>query len=167
MFCDKCGKQIEDSSKFCEYCGGDVANVATCQQCGNELKMESKFCNNCGKTVAYMPQPQNNYQQPYQQPPSVVIMTPPPFGGVVTETNKLGTAGLIFALVALFLSCSTTLGWLCRITAVILSIAGLSKKPNGTAVAGLTISLVNSAIILFLYASIASFLDGILDIFSW
>ena len=27
MYCDKCGKEIADSSKFCEYCGNEVTNA--------------------------------------------------------------------------------------------------------------------------------------------
>ena len=45
MYCSKCGKQIDDSSKFCEYCGAAVAGVGNVQN----------------TNVVYMPQ-QGTYQ---------------------------------------------------------------------------------------------------------
>jgi len=27
MYCSKCGKEITDDSKFCEYCGNDITEV--------------------------------------------------------------------------------------------------------------------------------------------
>lgn len=29
MFCSKCGKEIEDDARFCQYCGSCVGNVKT------------------------------------------------------------------------------------------------------------------------------------------
>jgi len=51
MYCSNCGKQIEDRSKFCEYCGATVvmeSRKAFCENCGNELNVGEKFCGNCG-----------------------------------------------------------------------------------------------------------------------
>lgn len=31
MFCKRCGKEIEDSSKFCKYCGGSITEEAILQ----------------------------------------------------------------------------------------------------------------------------------------
>lgn len=35
MFCQKCGKQIPDNSKFCNGCGAQVASVTSAQQVNN------------------------------------------------------------------------------------------------------------------------------------
>ena len=32
MFCSRCGKQINDSSKFCEFCGAPISETGNVQQ---------------------------------------------------------------------------------------------------------------------------------------
>jgi len=46
MFCNQCGKEIPENSKFCNFCGAKVGN--NCPQCGTELPEGSKFCHICG-----------------------------------------------------------------------------------------------------------------------
>lgn len=52
--CTKCGKPINDGSKFCTSCGTPVEVERTqvnrfCHQCGNLLAPGAKFCDVCGK----------------------------------------------------------------------------------------------------------------------
>lgn len=59
MFCKKCGKQIENSSDFCRYCGtrntleDDTSPVLTCRCCGKPLKDEWTKCPACGSANTY------------------------------------------------------------------------------------------------------------------
>ncbi len=36
MFCQKCGKEIKDGSKFCKYCGNEIKNKGTLSQAQNK-----------------------------------------------------------------------------------------------------------------------------------
>ena len=49
--CPDCGKEYDDSAKFCFECGGKLEPVVvklTCPQCGTEYKEGTKFCMECG-----------------------------------------------------------------------------------------------------------------------
>ncbi len=50
MICSSCGKQIPDTSRFCNYCGANN-NQKICPHCGHTLPLDSVFCNYCGKNV--------------------------------------------------------------------------------------------------------------------
>ena len=44
MFCNKCGKKIDNNAKFCNYCGNIVSNnVLNNQQINNTNKIKKKF----------------------------------------------------------------------------------------------------------------------------
>ena len=48
MKCSNCGKEIDDNSKFCEYCGNRIKLERRCPKCGKILKEDTLFCNECG-----------------------------------------------------------------------------------------------------------------------
>ena len=67
MFCPYCGKQIDDGSKHCQYCGKAVTQDASspapaqapapahtgpkfCQNCGAPAE-GGKFCQSCGSPL--------------------------------------------------------------------------------------------------------------------
>jgi len=78
IFCNKCGKENSDSSKFCTGCGNKIftpvqhvaqpgntpaqvnaANDFLCTQCGKQNKEHARFCVGCGnKLEASVPQVQ-------------------------------------------------------------------------------------------------------------
>ena len=39
MFCEKCGKEIPDSTKFCPYCGAptEITSSGKCEYCGSVI----------------------------------------------------------------------------------------------------------------------------------
>jgi Sec-independent protein translocase protein TatA len=59
MFCDQCGKELKEGTKFCTGCGAPIKAVAPkepvkkifCDQCGRELKKGVNFCPGCGAKV--------------------------------------------------------------------------------------------------------------------
>lgn len=55
MFCEKCGRKLEDGAKFCEGCGAPVAEpvpaIRLCAGCGAQLEPGTKFCMKCGLAV--------------------------------------------------------------------------------------------------------------------
>lgn len=59
MFCQKCGKEINDDAAVCIHCGcstGGVnasknGNVAFCKKCGKEINSDAVVCVHCGCAV--------------------------------------------------------------------------------------------------------------------
>lgn len=56
MYCDVCGKQLKDNSKFCTGCGrkieiGYYEDIYSrhCQRCGEKLNSGEQFCTACGE----------------------------------------------------------------------------------------------------------------------
>ena len=70
------------------------------------------------------------------------------------KSNSIGTAGLILALIGLFLGWVPVLGWIVWLLGLILSSVGIFKKPKGMAVAGLVISLIGIILLLFVFGAI-------------
>ncbi|MDR1603130.1 MAG: DUF4339 domain-containing protein [Tannerella sp.] len=98
-----------------------------------------------------------NTQPPWQST-STVFVNPPP----VRETNGVGTAGFVLALVGLFLGWIPVLGWLSWLIGLILSFVGIFKEPKGLAIAGLVISCLGLIVLLL----IAVFLGGMVSFLS-
>ncbi|WP_125588144.1 hypothetical protein [Companilactobacillus jidongensis] len=72
------------------------------------------------------------------------------------QSNPMGTAGFICALVDLFIGWVPFIGWLLWIVGAALSIVGIFRNPKGLAIAGAVISFIDVIIILVIASSIAS-----------
>lgn len=48
MVCEKCGREIDDQSKFCIYCGASIKKEKYCLSCGEKNKEDALFCIKCG-----------------------------------------------------------------------------------------------------------------------
>ncbi|MDR1225395.1 MAG: hypothetical protein LBK47_00665 [Prevotellaceae bacterium] len=70
------------------------------------------------------------------------------------QSNGIGTAGFVLALVAVFLGWVPVLGWILWIVGLILSFAGLFKSPKGLAIAGLVISLIDLILLISVFGAI-------------
>jgi membrane protease subunit (stomatin/prohibitin family)/predicted RNA-binding Zn-ribbon protein involved in translation (DUF1610 family) len=46
--CRSCGKILNETDKFCPYCGQKVGAGKKCPSCSTENADEAKFCSNCG-----------------------------------------------------------------------------------------------------------------------
>lgn len=56
MFCNQCGKNVDENAKFCNQCGNLMeevieAIVKFCNQCGSRTEMGQSFCPKCGNTL--------------------------------------------------------------------------------------------------------------------
>ena len=101
MFCTKCGKQIEENTKFCVYCGdkqvdtsaSNVQNTSLqdqnlgnveqnsghteigsfhCTKCGKQIEENTKFCVYCGaKQMNFSSSFERNLQNPSPLPQNV------------------------------------------------------------------------------------------------
>lgn len=88
-------------------------------------------------------QPQQNQTQQAYYPP------------VAPEKNNIGLAGFIVSIVGFFVGWIPFIGWLIWLVGLVLSIAGLFKKPKGLAIAGVVISLILLIFLIFGMALIA------------
>ena len=48
MKCKFCGKEIDEGSMFCGYCGKQQPKVKYCVKCGKEIDPDDSFCGYCG-----------------------------------------------------------------------------------------------------------------------
>jgi hypothetical protein len=71
------------------------------------------------------------------------------------QSNGLGVAGFVLALLGLILSWLPVVGWILSPLGFILSLVGVFKKPKGLAIAGLIISLVALIIVIIIAVSIS------------
>lgn len=65
----------------------------------------------------------------------------------VKQSNGLGTAGFVFALLSLLVSWAPVVGWIVWLLGLALSVAGLRRKPNGLAIAGTVLSCIDFIVI--------------------
>ena len=58
MYCQYCGTEVGEQSRFCSSCGQaltfdnqEIVNTMYCNQCGSAIVSDAKFCPNCGRPV--------------------------------------------------------------------------------------------------------------------
>lgn len=59
MKCSNCGKENDESSKFCTGCGNKLEKkieVIFCPNCGKDNPIDSNFCNGCGTKLESEPE---------------------------------------------------------------------------------------------------------------
>ena len=89
-------------------------------------------------------------QLPDNQPaPQTVIVNQ-----VEKQSNGIGTAGFVLALLNLFLGWIPVLGWILWLLGLIFSCVGVTRKPRGLAIAGLVISLIGIIFLLVVFSAI-------------
>ena len=91
----------------------------------------------------------NESQNPANQSGQTVIINQ-----TEKQSNGIGTAGFVLALVALFLGWVPILGWIIWLLGLILSFVGVFKQPKGLAIAGLVISLIGIVLLLTVFGAI-------------
>jgi hypothetical protein len=78
------------------------------------------------------------------------------------QSNGIGTAGFVLALIAVVLCWVLGLNWVLWAIGLILSFVGVFKQPKGLAIAGLVISLIGLIMIRFVVpAVINSFFNSL------
>ncbi|NLK39123.1 MAG: zinc ribbon domain-containing protein [Clostridiales bacterium] len=50
--CPNCSKQLENTAKFCDACGGKIDGAVLCKTCGKQNEANSTFCKNCGASLS-------------------------------------------------------------------------------------------------------------------
>ena len=75
---------------------------------------------------------------------------------VERQSNGVGTAGFVLALIAIFLGWMPVLGWIMWFLGLVLSFVGIFKQPRGLAIAGLIISLIGLILLISVVGAIAT-----------
>ena len=70
------------------------------------------------------------------------------------ESNGIGTAGFVLAIIAIFLGWIPFLGWLIWLLGLIFSFVGIFKNPKGLSIAGLVISLIGFILLIAVFGAI-------------
>jgi hypothetical protein len=70
------------------------------------------------------------------------------------QTNGIGTAGFVLALIAIFLGWVPVLGWIIWLLGLIFSFVGVFKQPKGLSIAGLVISLIGIILLIVVFGAI-------------
>lgn len=70
------------------------------------------------------------------------------------KSNGVGTAGFVLAIIAIFLGWIPVFGWILWVLGLILSFAGVFKKPRGLAIAGLVLSLIDLILLITVFGAI-------------
>ena len=81
---------------------------------------------------------------------------------VEKNSNGIGTAGFVLALLAIFLGWIPGLGWIIWLLGLIFSFVGVFKTPKGLAIAGLVISLIGIILLITVFGAI---LGGLATLF--
>lgn len=79
----------------------------------------------------------------------------------VRRGNGMGVAGFVFSLLTLFLCWVPYVAAVFWLLALIFSIVGVCRRPRGLAIAGLVITVIDLALLLFVIAAVASVASGV------
>ena len=164
MFCNNCGQQIIDDSRFCEYCGTNLAasnpsvvyrpSSANLNVQRNENTCEAVNTRQISNSN-YIPDVQNGRQDSQGQ--TIIV------NQVERKSNGTGTAGFVLAIIAIFLGWVPVLGWILWFLGLILSFAGIFKQPRGLAITGLIISLIDLILLIVVFGAIAGIVGSLLS----
>jgi len=72
------------------------------------------------------------------------------------QSNGLGTAGFVLALIAVFFGWIYFFGWILWFIGLVLSFIGMFKRPRGLAIAGFVISLISLILLIFVVGAIVA-----------
>lgn len=72
----------------------------------------------------------------------------------VKQSNGLGTAGFIFALLSLLFCWATGVNWVVWFLGALFSIIGVFRKPKGLAIAGLVMSFIDVILLIAVFGTL-------------
>lgn len=142
MFCPNCGKQNEDSARFCAECG-TVFEEVTQQPTEPQVEAEAPVQPQPQAEAPVQPQFQAPQQPQYQMPPQPVYAPAQP----VIPGKGLGITSMVLGIIALVLFCVWYISVPCAIVGAALGGVSLSKAKafgikNGMATAGIVCSCI-------------------------
>jgi len=131
--------------------------VKNCPNCSKEILAASIKCKHCGKRLKENTSETINsvveksvLEKNSGQRQTIIV------NQVGNQSNGVGTAGFVLALIALFLSWVPGIGWFMWFLGLILSFIGMFKKPRGLAITGFLISMISLVLLIFVVGTIAA-----------
>ena len=98
----------------------------------------------------------------YKNNKNITVMAKDQYGGQTiiinqqqSKSNGIGTAGFVFALLALFFGWIPVLGWIMWFLGLLFSFIGIFKSPRGLSIVGLIISLLGIILLLVVFTAIS------------
>ena len=126
--------------------------LTNCPKCGRLVSDTLSNCPGCNASLTNVPQQSGTQQSIYVNVPEK------------SNSNGLGVAGFVLALIGLFIGWVPALGWIIWLLGAIFSFAGLFKQPRGLAIAGFVISFIDLLLLLLVFGAGLSLLGALGDI---
>lgn len=107
MYCNSCGTQIPDGSKFCPACGKPLVDenaVVFCTSCGTRLTAGADVCPSCGAPVPAVAPKAAPAAAPAPQPTVIINNSNNNINSVSVPSGKRCDKWIAF-LLCLFLGC--------------------------------------------------------------
>ena len=152
---------MNTETKKCPYCGEEISiNAKKCIHCKEWLESPTSTIQPMapGQQAVSPAQPRSKEQLPFTNSPrmrtsaaqQVVV------NQIGQQSNGLGTAGFVMALISLILCWIPGVSWVVWFLGMLFSFIGLFKSPRGLAIAGFIISWIDLILIVAIVGSIAS-----------
>jgi len=132
MYCAKCGKEMDDSAKFCPSCGADTSGETMSEQPAAEQPQPEQ------------PQPEQQ-QQTYSQPQQQAYSQPAATAQPAEPSSGIGIGALICGILGLVLCWVPIVGLILAIVAMVLGGKGRKELPDGKrgmALAGFILGII-------------------------
>lgn len=123
--------------------------LTNCPKCGRLVSDTLSNCPGCNASLTNVPQQSGTQQSIYVNVPEK------------SNSNGLGVAGFVLALIGLFIGWVPALGWIIWLLGAIFSFAGLFKQPRGLAIAGFVISFIDLLLLLLVFGAGLSLLGAL------
>lgn len=99
MQCSNCGREIDDESSFCSYCGSTQSAKPRCSACGRVAHGPAGFCSYCGSPLG-QPLISNAASQPVNSiPPEALVGVGWRFAATIVDTIILFIAAYLMAVI--------------------------------------------------------------------
>ena len=123
--------------------------LTNCPKCGRLVSDTLSNCPGCNASLTNVPQQSGTQQSIYVKKTKK------------SNSNGLGVAGFVLALIGLFIGWVPALGWIIWLLGAIFSFAGLFKQPRGLAIAGFVISFIDLLLLLLVFGAGLSLLGAL------
>ena len=132
--------------------------LTNCPNCGRLVSDTFTTCPGCHAPLEAVEAPQQQ-----NDPKQTIYVNIPDYAGN-NNSNGMGIAGFVLALISLFIGYIPIFGWIIWLLGAIFSIVGMFKEPRGFAIAGFVISFIDIILIILLGAAIYTFFAGLLGL---
>ena len=106
MKCLNCGKQIDDDSKFCPFCGKSIIKELICPNCGLSNSVSARFCKECGTALTKKEELKENSNQDQKAAPKAKNKDPKRTKEIVKNICSITAMVLMFVSMLMIIGLS-------------------------------------------------------------